>query len=40
METVDEEVTKAALAFIDTAHADGKPFYVWWNSTACTFSLT
>ncbi len=33
METVDEEVTKAALGFIDKAHADGKPFFVWWNST-------
>ena len=33
METVDEEVTKSALAFIDKAHKDGKPFFVWWNST-------
>ena len=33
METVDEEVTKAALAFMDKAHKDGKPFFVWWNST-------
>jgi arylsulfatase A-like enzyme len=33
METVDEEVTKAALNFIDKAHNDGKPFFVWWNST-------
>jgi arylsulfatase A-like enzyme len=33
METVDEEVTKAALAFMDKAHQDGKPFFVWWNST-------
>jgi len=33
METVDEEVTKSALAFIDKAHEDGKPFFVWWNST-------
>jgi arylsulfatase A-like enzyme len=33
METVDEEVTKAALAFMDKAHKDGKPFLVWWNST-------
>jgi hypothetical protein len=31
--TVDEEVTRAALAFIDKAHSDGKPFFVWWNST-------
>ena len=33
METVDEETTKAALDFIDKAHEDGKPFFVWWNST-------
>jgi arylsulfatase len=33
METVDEEITKGALAFIDKAHKDGKPFFVWWNST-------
>ena len=33
METVDEEVTTAALDFIDKAHNDGKPFFVWWNST-------
>ena len=33
METVDEEVTKSALDFMDKAHKDGKPFFVWWNST-------
>ena len=33
METVDEEVTDAALKFMDKAHKDGKPFFVWWNST-------
>ena len=33
METVDEETTKTALDFIDKAHKDGKPFFVWWNST-------
>ncbi len=33
METVDEEVTKSALEFMNKAHQDGKPFYVWWNST-------
>jgi arylsulfatase A-like enzyme len=33
METVDEEVTTAALAFIDKAVKDKKPFFVWWNST-------
>jgi arylsulfatase A-like enzyme len=33
METVDEEVTDAALKFMDKAVKDGKPFFVWWNST-------
>jgi arylsulfatase len=33
METVDEEVTAAALGFMDKAVKDGKPFFLWWNST-------
>jgi arylsulfatase A-like enzyme len=33
METVDDEVTTAALGFIDKAVNDKKPFFVWWNST-------
>jgi arylsulfatase len=33
METVDEEVTRGALGFMEKAHQDGKPFFVWWNST-------
>jgi arylsulfatase A-like enzyme len=33
METVDEEITAAALKFIDKAVKDKKPFFVWWNST-------
>lgn len=33
METVDEEVTAGALGFMDRAHAAGKPFFLWWNST-------
>jgi len=33
METVDDEFLKASLAFIERAHADGKPFFVWHNST-------
>lgn len=33
METVDDEVTKEALRFIEKANKDGKPFFVWWNST-------
>ncbi len=34
METIDEEVTEKALDFIDRAHKDGKPFFLWWNTTA------
>ena len=33
METVDDEITNGALEFIDQSHKDGKPFFVWWNST-------
>ncbi|SFN55282.1 arylsulfatase [Bizionia echini] len=33
METVDKEFEAAAVKFIKKAHADGKPFFVWLNST-------
>ncbi|WP_295890488.1 arylsulfatase [uncultured Vibrio sp.] len=33
METVDEEFLTAALDFIDRAHEEEKPFFVWYNST-------
>jgi arylsulfatase len=33
METVDEEFLGAALDFIDAAHAEGKPFFVWFSAT-------
>ena len=33
METIDEEVTDRALAFIDRAVKDNKPFFVWYNTT-------
>ena len=33
METADEEFMAAALDFIDRAHAQEKPFFVWHNST-------
>ena len=33
METVDREVTTAALDFMDRAHNSKKPFFLWWNST-------
>ena len=33
METVDQEVTDAAINFMERAHAADKPFFLWWNST-------
>jgi arylsulfatase len=33
METVDEEVTREALRFMEEAKKEGKPFFLWWNST-------
>ncbi len=33
METVDEEFLAASLDFIDRAHKQEKPFFVWFNST-------
>ncbi len=33
METIDGEVTAAALDFIDRSHKQGKPFFVWYNTT-------
>jgi arylsulfatase A-like enzyme len=33
METVDEEFLAAALKFIDKAHKDDKPFFVWFNAS-------
>jgi arylsulfatase len=33
METVDQEFADAALKFMDRAHNDGKPFFVWFNAT-------
>ena len=33
METVDQEFTDAALKFMDKAHQQGKPFFVWFNAT-------
>jgi len=33
METVDQEITTAALGFMEQAVKDDKPFFVWWNST-------
>jgi arylsulfatase len=33
MEDVDDEILVRAIAFIDKAHKDGKPFFVWLNPT-------
>ena len=33
METIDDEVTVAALGFMEKAVEDEKPFFLWWNST-------
>ncbi len=33
METIDEEVTREALRFMEDAKKEGKPFFLWWNST-------
>jgi arylsulfatase len=33
METVDEEVTRAAKDFLQRAKQANKPFFLWWNST-------
>ncbi len=37
METIDDETTDAALAFIDRQHKANKPFFVWWNGTRMHF---
>jgi arylsulfatase A-like enzyme len=33
METVDEEFHASAMKFIDKAHKENKPFFVWYNAT-------
>jgi arylsulfatase len=33
METIDEEITKASLDYLDNAAKSDKPFFLWWNST-------
>ena len=37
METIDEEVTEKALAFIERADKAGEPFFVWYNTTGMHF---
>jgi arylsulfatase A-like enzyme len=33
METIDEEFTAKTLDYLTKRKEDGKPFFVWWNST-------
>jgi len=33
METIDEEVTRASLDYLEKAKKADKPFFLWWNST-------
>ncbi len=33
MEDIDDEILALTIDFIDQAHADGKPFFVWLNPT-------
>ena len=37
METVDDETSDAALAFIDKAQKEGKPWFIWWSGTRMHF---
>ncbi len=37
METIDDEVTERTLRFIEDAKNSGKPFFVWYNTTAMHF---
>lgn len=37
METIDDEVLKHALAFLDRQHASGTPFCMWFNTTHMHF---
>jgi len=37
METVDEEITTQALGWMEKQVTANKPFFLWYNSTACHF---
>ncbi len=37
METVDDETSEAAMAFIRQQHEAGIPWFVWWNGTRMHF---
>jgi arylsulfatase A-like enzyme len=36
-ETIDDEITEGAMGFIEKAHKEGKPFFLWYNTTAMHF---
>jgi arylsulfatase len=40
METVDEEITSAAIGWIEKQAKAQKPFFLWYNSTAMHFRTT
>jgi len=37
METVDDETSDRALAFLEEQHKAGKPFFIWWSGTRMHF---
>jgi arylsulfatase len=37
METIDDETSNRAIAFIREQHKAGKPWFVWWNGTRMHF---
>ncbi len=37
MKTIDDDVTDHTIAFMEKAHAEDQPFFVWWNSTHMHF---
>ena len=37
METVDDDTSNRALAFIEEQHKAGKPWFVWWSGTRMHF---
>jgi arylsulfatase A-like enzyme len=37
METIDDETSERAMAFIREQQAAGKPWFVWWNATRMHF---
>lgn len=37
METVDDDTSDRALAFLEEQHKAGKPFFIWWSGTRMHF---